>query len=85
MGCNCNKNASPTGFGSTPRTAEQQQLNQQVQSQQNVPLNGAQQQAVASGSQQSFRLRDSSGRLQSFGSALERNAYRVRNGGVILP
>lgn len=82
-GCNCSKNGSPTGFGQ-PLTQEQQAQQQALLQQSGQVLNGAQQQAVDSGYQQSFQLRDSSGRTQVFGSALERNAYKVRNGGTIL-
>jgi hypothetical protein len=45
--------------------------------------NAAQQQAADSGStQMSFGLRDTNGRTQRFGSALERNAHQVRHGGT---
>lgn len=81
--CNCGKNAKPTGFGSNDRTASSRTASSQPA--QPVPLNGAQQQALDSGSTvQSFTLRDQSGRVQSFGSRLERNAFRERNGGTIL-
>ena len=81
-GCNCGKNAKPTGFGVNPRQ-EQSELNALVRA--NEP-NGAQQQAAAAQStQQSFSVRDRGGKVQSFGSRLERNAFITREGGTILP
>ncbi|AWN07727.1 hypothetical protein HOT31_gp056 [Microbacterium phage Hendrix] len=81
--CNCGKNARPTGFGTNPR--QEQQVQNELLSSADRPLNGAQQQARESGSAtQSFTLRDRSGHVQHFGSALERNAYYARQGGTIL-
>lgn len=84
--CNCGKNGRPTGFGTNPRQ-EQQIQNDLLSGRSGAerPLNGAQQQARESGStQQSFTLRDRAGRVQHFGSALERNAFYARQGGTIL-
>lgn len=81
--CNCGKNARPTGFGSNPRQ-EQQQLQENLLARQDAPRNGAQEQAAASGNTQSFSLRDRSGTVQSFGSALERNAFMARQGGSVV-
>lgn len=80
--CNCGKNARPTGFGSNPRQ-EQEQLQESLLAGQSAPRNGAQEQAAASGNSQSFTMRDRSGRTQTFGSALERNAFMARQGGSI--
>jgi hypothetical protein len=80
-GCNCGKSA-PTGFGSN-RTAEQEAQQRAVMDAQSRVTNAAQQQAADSGStQMSFGLRDTNGRTQRFGSALERNAHQVRHGGT---
>lgn len=81
--CNCGKNARPTGFG-TNLNAEQRAQVEEVARQGLAPSNGAQQQAVAAGGVQGFNLRTSDGRVQSFGSALERNAHKVRHGGTII-
>lgn len=82
-GCNCSKNAKPTGFGSNDRTG-QGRTARPAQPATPVPLNGAQEQAAAAGATQSFTMRDRSGRVQSFGSRLERSAFLTRNGGTII-
>ncbi len=82
-GCNCGKNGAPTGWGSTP-TAEQLQQQQAEEQARQVPQNAAQEQALASGSSMGFALRDRTGRTQTFGSTLERNAFLARNGGSII-
>lgn len=80
--CGCNKNARPTGFGVS---STQEQIDQNLAAQR-ATLNGAQEQALASGSTtQSFTMRDRSGTVQSFGSRLERNAFIAREGGTIIP
>lgn len=84
MGCNCSKNAKPTGFGSNDRSGQSRSAHTPDQAQESAPLNGAQQQAAAAGAQQSFTLRDRAGKVQSFGSRLERSAFQTRNGGTII-
>ncbi|MDF2694843.1 MAG: hypothetical protein K0S65_3226 [Labilithrix sp.] len=81
-GCNCGK-STPTGYG-TPLTAEQRAQQAAIQAQSQQPTNAAQAQAVASGQPMGFALRTSDGRVQSFGSALERNAEKARRGGTII-
>jgi len=84
--CNCRKNARPTGFGSTARQgeAEANRSGSTTLNQESRAMNAAQEQAVQAGGQASFALRDRSGRVQSFGSRLERNAFMAREGGTIV-
>ena len=69
MGCNCNKKVQPTGFA-VPSTATQ-----------DAQRAAAEAAAIQANTTQSFTLRTSDGRTQSFGSRLEANAAMIRAGG----
>lgn len=88
MGCACNKNSTPPTGSTAARTAAaaaQQAAADAAARASNPSVSSIGPTAPLQGRTQSFALRTSDGRTQSFGSRLEAQAARLRTGGEILP
>lgn len=80
--CGCNKNRqAPTG-STAARRAERVEATTKARTENpSVSRIGP---TKASGATQTFALRTRDGQVERFGSALERNAERIRRGGEIV-
>lgn len=86
MGCNCGKNAAPTGAMTGSREEAQRAVEAQAAALNARAANPSTHrigppEPVTQGGTQSFALHSADGRTQSFGSLLEARAERVRAGG----
>lgn len=85
--CGCNKNRAtpPTGSTAARRQAETTERSTAVKAARDAnPSTKRIGPVTASGTTQTFALRTRDGRVERFGSALERNAERIRRGGEIV-
>ncbi|WQY99816.1 hypothetical protein [Microbacterium phage MO526] len=84
--CGCNKNRqAPTGSTAARRQAEAAANDAAIQAARSAnPSTSRIGPNKASGSTQTFALRTRDGQVERFGSALERNAERIRRGGDIV-
>jgi len=81
--CSCGKNAStpPAGMSASRDAAQRVADSQAARAQNHSTQRIGPSRPVEQGGQQSFALRTSDGRTQSFGSLLEARAERARVGG----
>lgn len=86
MACGCQKGkAQETSAAERSTRAARNQREQEARAATSTrTLDGARTVPVMQGGSQSFALRTTDGRTQSFGSLLEARAERARHGGTIL-